>query len=61
LLEALQDAPTSQEETTNKLDGKIEANSPESWSLINDSEGTNFMLDDASTGIAETTAKGYQR
>jgi hypothetical protein len=61
LREALRDAPTSQEETTDELDGEIEANSPESWSLIDDSEGTNSVLDDVSTGVAETTAKGYQR
>ena len=38
----------SQEETTDEMDGEIEANSPELWSLIGESEETNCVLDEAS-------------
>ena len=61
LQEALRDASMNQEETADELDGEIEANSPESWSLVDGSEETNSVLDEASKGVAETTASGYQR
>ena len=61
LQEALGDILTSQEETNDELDGEIEAHSPESWSLIDESEEINAVLEEASKGVAESTARGYKR
>ena len=49
----------SQEEATDELESEIEANSPESWSLVD--EEIDSVLNEASKGVAETTARGYQR
>jgi len=49
------------EETVNELDSEIEAHSPESWRLIDESEGTNPVLQEASKGVADATDRGYRR
>ena len=61
LQEALRDSPTTPEETTDEMESEIEANSPESWGLIEESEGNNSVLDNASKGVADTTDKAYRR
>jgi hypothetical protein len=50
--------PVSTEETSDDADSEIEANSPESWSLM---QRNNSVLEDASKGVTDTTDKSYKR
>jgi hypothetical protein len=58
LQEALMEQ-VSAEEMVDDADGEIEANSPESWKLIQDKASS--VLEEASKGVTEGTGKAYKR